>query len=55
MLKSKAKQMGRSNETWTKEAKERSLARLKQNLDKPLSYARKKQLLEEIKDDFPRY
>ena len=46
---------GRSKSTWTKEAKERAFERLKKTQKKPVSYARKKALIDAIPDTLPRY
>ena len=46
---------GRSKAEWSKEAKARAFERLKETQKKPPSYHRKKLLLEQIKDDLPRY
>ncbi len=47
--------MGRGKGSWSKLAHETAWARLQEAQKKPNSYAKKKQLLDNITDDFPRY
>ena len=46
---------GRSKSGWTPEAKKRAFDRLKETQKRPVSYARKKQLIDDIPDTLPRY
>ena len=46
---------GRSKKFWSKKSHERAFERLKEQQKSPVSYARKKIILESMTDDFVRY
>ena len=47
--------MGYDKSKWSKAAKERALARLIKTQKTPVSYARKKEIMDAIPDTLPRY
>ena len=47
--------MGFDKSTWSKAAKKRALARLIEAQKTPVSYARKKEIMDAIPDTLPRY